>query len=470
MTVRPHILIASTTWWPTAARLAIAFTDAGADVTVVCPKGNAARVLKRLRGTYSYSPLAPRQALVRAILGSRPDIIVPTDDRTVEHLQALHRASSSADPDDVAMRALIVRSLGAPEGYALVGTRHRLLEAVRADGIAVPAGVALSSEADVEAWCNATQAPWVIKAEASWGGSGVVVADTISDAKAAFRQLACPLPARKAFRILLVDRDPFPFRQFLRRERRTITGQSHVTGKQATLMVACWQGRVLGTVGAEVLSTQGATGAATVLRLLENSRLDAVAALVAQRFGLSGFFGLDFIIEQETSIPYLIELNPRATQLGHLGNGRSSLATLLLSALNQDTTNLAAPKQDRVVALFPQALRFVTDGGLWSMADLDAPWSEPALVRELLRQPWTKRSLLARLEARMRNNAAYGTSVDRRMLDQVNAMIGIHARVDDANYAASFMLNGREPDEPNQWQAVSRRTRDLVSEQTPVMD
>lgn len=469
--MRPHILIASTTWWPTAARLALAFGDAGADASVICPKGNPARVLKRLRGTYLYSSIAPRKALIRAILGSKPDIIVPTDDRTVAHLHALYRASSSADPDDVAIRTLIVRSLGTPEEHALLGTRHRFLEAVRADGVAVPGGAALASEADVEAWCNATQAPWVIKAEGSWGGSGVIVAHTLSDAKAAFRQLSCTLPARKAFRILLVDRDPFPFLQFLRRERRGVVGQNYVMGNQATLMVACWQGRVLGTVGAEVLSTQGATGAATVLRLQDNSRLDAVAALVAHRFGMSGFFGLDFIIEEKTSTPFLIELNPRATQLGHLGGKKSSLASLLLSALRQEAPIAMAPRQqDRVVALFPQALRFAANAPNWSMADLDAPWSEPTLVKELLRQPWTKRSLLARLEARLRDNQAYGTTVDRQTLERVHAMIGMHLRVDSTNYLTSDTLDASETDEPGQWTVVKERTRDRVSGLTSVMD
>ena len=87
---------------------------------------------------------------------------------------------------------------------------------------------------------------------------------------------------------------------------------------QANTMFACWGGEVLGIVTVEVLSAQGATGAANVVRLMRNVEIETAAELLAKRFELNGFYGLDFIREEGTGTLYLIELNPRCTQLGHL--------------------------------------------------------------------------------------------------------------------------------------------------------
>ena len=83
-------------------------------------------------------------------------------------------------------------------------------------------------------------------------------------------------------------------------------------------MIACWQGEVLGIVTVEVITSQGATGAATVVRLIRNEELRGQQPLLTRKFGLSGFHGLDFMIDGADQRRYLIELNPRSTQLGHL--------------------------------------------------------------------------------------------------------------------------------------------------------
>jgi hypothetical protein len=57
---------------------------------------------------------------------------------------------------------------------------------------------------------------------------------------------------------------------------------------------------------------------ATIVRRMQNEQMTQAAELIAARLQLSGFYGLDFVIESDTNVPYLIELNPRCTQLGHL--------------------------------------------------------------------------------------------------------------------------------------------------------
>jgi glutathione synthase/RimK-type ligase-like ATP-grasp enzyme len=391
----------------------MAFGAAGADVFALCPVGNPVCALQDVKATYIYSSVAPLRALARAIRLVEPDLIIPTDDRTVVNMHALHATMSTLHPDDSQVRDVIERSLGHPDSFAISRTRHPLLEIMREECVAVPLGAALTSVEDVREWCRTCEGPWVLKAEGSWGGSGVLVVHSVEAAEAAFVDMSRPLAFHKALRIFFVDRDPFPFVQFLRRERRNVMAQAYVSGDQTTIMAACWNGRILGTIGAAVLSSQGRSGAATVLRLIDCPQMKTAAEIVARRLRLSGFFGLDFIIDQSDGRYCLIELNPRATQLGHIRRGGSDLASLLFSKISGELKSSAStPDHSPVVALFPQALRFNSSVTEKYAATLDVPWSEPQLIRELLRLPWTKRSPLARLEALMRRNDAFGAAPD----------------------------------------------------------
>jgi hypothetical protein len=85
-----------------------------------------------------------------------------------------------------------------------------------------------------------------------------------------------------------------------------------------------------------------------------------------------------------------------------------------------------------VVAFFPQALRFLeTDVNLETLP-LDVPWSEPELVAELLRQPWTKRGVLARLEAAFRRNDAFGSAIEPARIAEILAELERRTATDRA--------------------------------------
>ena len=418
------ILVATTTWWPSAARLVVAFRDHGAAVSAICPRGNPLRVVSGVRAIHDYSAMFPLDALRRAIEAERPDIVVPTDDRAVRHLHALHASAAPDDPDGGTVRGLIERSLGAPEGFVLSGTRDHLLQAVQADGARVPPGRSIGSTDDLASWFEAVPGRCVIKSEGSWGGSGVAVVETPEAAEAAFLGMSRPLTFRHALRLLLFDRDPFPFVQFLRRERRRVTVQAFVDGRQANIMAAAWEGRVLGTLSVEVLRAQNGLGAATVIRIIDCPEMEAMAGIVARRTGASGFFGLDFMVDDATGLHYLIEMNPRATQVGHLTWYGGSLVSRLLDAMGHTPRAIPTPfGTDRAIALFPQALWFDADWLQKNPTWIDVPSDEPRLVAELLERPWTKRSLLFRLRDWLRHNQAYGKILSQRRAVRLLASI-----------------------------------------------
>ena len=311
---QPRVLIATTTWWPSAARLAVTFLDHQAIVSAICPRGNALHALAVRLSIQTYSSVFPLSSLIHAITKFKPDIIVPTDDRTVGDLHALHASAAMDDPEGLHIRALIERSLGASDCFGLSGTRDRLLQTVGAAGVRIPFGRQIESLQDLVAWFDASPGRCVLKIEGSWGGSGVVIVDTLEAARTAFLRMSRPLTFRHALRLLFFDRDPFPFMQFLRKERPLISVQEFIDGRQANIMAACWNGKVLDTLGVEVIRAQNGTGAATVVRMQDAPEMENAAAVVAGSLFASGFIGLDFVIQSATQACYLIEVGPNRAQ------------------------------------------------------------------------------------------------------------------------------------------------------------
>jgi hypothetical protein len=318
---QPTVLIGATVWWPLSARLAMALIRHGCRVSAVCPPGHPLRYVSGIDNLYPYKG----QALKKAILASCPDIIVPCDDGVVWHLHSLH----SANPE---LRPLIEHSLGSSAMYPAIRSRAEVLRAAAELGIRTPATDVLISEELAGDWCTKTAG--VLKLDGTWGGTGVEIARSREEGLAAFRRLAKPQRAAIIWKRLLVSRDLSALWPWSSRETQHVTIQQFIPGRPANTMFACWQGEVLSIVTVEVVCAQGATGAATVVRLIQNAEIAEAARLIARRFMLNGFHGLDFVLESGTGAPYLIELNPRCTQLGHLRlPGQGDLAGSLVARL-----------------------------------------------------------------------------------------------------------------------------------------
>ncbi len=422
------ILIATTTWWPSTARLAEAFLRAGSEVAVIAPRGNPAWALGDALELLIYEPFGSLPALERAIERAAPDLIVPTDDRTVRHLQALHAQAVARGKVGQRLCEVIERSLGAPGFYAVSGSRAGLLELLSRDGIRAAETIAVKTPENLRRWQDERGFPFVLKIEGSWGGSGVALVRGPDEAEPVFDRMRRPLSLKRALRLLLVDRDAFPMAQFLSARGSDVVAQTYIEGPQANLMALAWNGKLISCLSVDVVRAQGQTGAAHVVTTRRCGEMEAAARHVAERLGVSGFFGLDFIIEAATNRPVLIEMNPRATQLGHLDLGQGSLADHLLACVaGRPQGDAAAPPGERTIAFFPQALRFEEPGPPIPDAALDIPWSQPELVRELLRRPWTKRSLLSRIETTFSHNPAYGRPIDSNTVNTILERLRQHA-------------------------------------------
>jgi len=398
----PKVLLTNTTWWPCASRIAIALTGAKCSVAAVYPRqGHPLRKTSAVQQRFVYGALDPVSSILKAIDAWKPDIIVPCDDRAVQHLHEIFSSESGT-----AAGKIIERSLGSPASYPVVLNRYALIEIARQEGILVPPTLLINSSGDLKLWGERHPLPWVLKTDGSWGGHGVRIAGAVKEAEGFVAAMNRPLSTARAVKRLLVDRDAFWLRSWWKRSKSGVVAQAYVSGRPANCAVFCWQGKVLAGIAVEVVASQGITGAATVVRVIKSPQMAVAAELLAGRLGLSGFFGLDFVIEEATGAAYLIEMNPRVTPLCHLqlGTGRN-MVHALRAQLTGEPLEEAAPVTGNVqIAYYPQAWHRGCDRELVDSSYNDIPWQDPVLSQELLKLPWPDRGMLARVVNHLRQN------------------------------------------------------------------
>jgi ATP-grasp domain len=398
---QPKILLAASTWWPASARLAMSLALNGCVVSALCPPGHPLRYLGNIKQLYKLRGMRSRASLLAAIRSAKPDFIIPCDDRIVSQLHELYSLHAE-------LRPLIAYSLGDPRGFDIADSRSALLKVAADLDIRVPRGAIVTTEADAKQSFQQFAPVAVMKLDGTHGGEGVRIVRSADEAAAAFRSLRVSTGLLTAAHRLLIHGDQLAPWSWSRRARSELTIQEYIQGTPANNMVACWQGETLAEVGVEAVSCQGPTGSANVVRRVDNPKMTRAAKLIAAHLGASGFFGLDFISDHRTGEPYLIEMNPRCTQLGHLEFAdRAGLARALSERITgQGAPPAQAPIPCDLVAFFPQAWRSSTRGDEWYSSFQDVPWEEQSLVEYLMLEPWPKRRWQVRAYRSLRGRKA----------------------------------------------------------------
>ena len=387
-----NILLTETVRWPNAALLAIGLAKAGQNVSVVCPASHPLRKSRAVRRTFFYSGLRPLASLDAAIKATNPGIIIPCDDRAVQHLHELHAQARRRGAAGNELAALIEKSLGPAKSWPFAFARHDLLRIARAEGLRVPDTGPIQTAGDLKSWSMREAFPWVLKADGTYGGRGVKIAHTLKQAEQFVLELTRYYSAGRAIKRLCVNRDPFWLRPWWNGTSPAISIQAYIKGRPANSAVVCWKGKVLAGIGVEVVSPVGSTGPARVVRVVDNPVMTLSAERIAARLGLSGFFSLDFMIEDGSGLTYLIEMNPRPTRVSclRLGKGRDLIGALCAQLSGQPYRETLPVTQKTVIAYFPDALD--SEDELLESTFQDAPEGEPDLVREFLK-PWPPRGL-----------------------------------------------------------------------------
>jgi hypothetical protein len=385
--MKPTVLVAATSHWFPAARLAMALADAGCTVEGVCPVGHPLRKIRAVARTYRYNGLAPVRSFSAAIRAAKPQLIIPGDDLAAHHLHHLHRRELRRGESGAQVCSLIESSLGSSESFPVVYERATLMALAKEEGVRVPQSRVIASVSQLREWVAKIGFPLVLKADGTSGGDGIRIVQTLAQAEIAYCRLQAPIQFVRAAKRAVVDYDKTLLWPSLLRRRRVVSGQSFVAGREATSTVACWQGVVLASLHFEVINKRHEAGPATVIRLIEHSEMSAAVEKVARRLKLSGVHGFDFMLEGSTEKAYLIELNPRITQVGHLalGPGRD-LPAALVSAMSGCAIQVKPKVTEKdIITLFPQEWMREPCSSYLRSGYHDVPWEEAELLQVCVR-------------------------------------------------------------------------------------
>lgn len=379
------LLVTASRWFPTA-RLGMAMANAGWSVHALCPSGHPLSTTSAAQCIYTFRGLAAVSSVKAAIEKSQPTILIPCDDTAVNHVYKLYRREAQQGGIEGAVCALIERSLGNPAAFPVIESRTAFANLASEEGIRTPDTETLCDVNQLMTWTERVGFPAVIKADGTSGGDGVRVVSNMDEAERAFRKLQAPPLLARALKRAIVDRDTTLVWPSLLRKSFNVSGQSFVRGREATTTLACWKGSVLASLHFEVVSKSNATGPSTVLRLIDNPEMALAAEKIVRRLGLSGLIGFDFMLEDATGNAYLIEINPRSTQVGHLslGPGRNLPVALWRAVTGLPTQDPPAVTEKDTIALFPfEWLKNPKSPFLFSGYH-DVPWDESEFIRACL--------------------------------------------------------------------------------------
>ncbi len=351
---------------------------------MVCPKSHPARKTKAVRRIHVYRGLAPLASFARAIATTQPDFIVSGDDLATQHLHRLYAREKRNGRAESTTCALIERSLGAPESFPVVNARASFMDLAHREGLRVPPTRVIRNVDDLRTWVSRTGLPIVLKADGSSGGDGVRIAHTLVEAERFFKELQAPPLLARAAKRALVDQDKTLVWPSMLRRRPVVNAQAFVAGREATSAVVCWKGAVLASLHFEVVNKASSRGHATVVRSIENAEMSAAAETMARRLNLSGLYGFDFMLEKETGNAYLVEINPRSTQVGHLslGPGRDIPAALYAALSGKAVKATPRITEKDTIAMFPQEWIRDAESPFLRLAYHDIPMEEPELIRD----------------------------------------------------------------------------------------
>jgi glutathione synthase/RimK-type ligase-like ATP-grasp enzyme len=381
------ILVFATENHPSAARISIALACVGFHVAALTRLGHPARQARKIAQHFAYHNRFRSKSIVRAIDRWSPDLVVCTDDLAVRDLQNLHeRAAVSDDKVDRRVSDLIELSLGPPASFLATRNKSSFLALAKLEGLRCPRTNIVPATCTFEPIPAELTYPVVVKADHSDGGRCVRVANSEADLRSAIWELQAPSTwrGRRFFGAVLGSEALSVLKLPL---RRTISLQEYVVGRPGNRAVICWNGEVLAGISVEVVEVTHEHGPASIIRLVDHLEMATVCERMVKRLHLSGFVGFDFIIDPANRA-WLLEMNPRATQISHfsLADGTDLVGALYTQMKGESPRPRPASINRDLIALFPNEIIRSPSSGYFLSCQHDVPWQEPDLVRGVLNQ------------------------------------------------------------------------------------
>ncbi len=371
------LLVATATRWYGTARMPRALNRAGFDVALLTPRNSLAEHSRFVAKIGFLEDGAGPQhwlnAFAAMVKATAPALVMPCDDMSFRLLQALALWPPEQLKAALALQlgALIRHSLGDPAWYRTSVDKTLLPAAAAALDVRVPPGEVVGGLAEAEAFAAAHGYPVVVKRSLSSAGDGVAICANRGELASAIPQLL------RANGIAL---EPGPERLLV---------QAYIRGRIKYYPSMAWQGTVLtGYAGEKLVADPEPKGPATVNRYHRSPELREMSVKLARGFGITGFFSPEFVEDESTGVPYLMEINRRLVGGAHRG---SAIGVDHCAALHAAANGLPSPTradlddgEQHLTVHFPQ--EWLRDASSHWLRDypVDVPWDEPELIDAML--------------------------------------------------------------------------------------
>lgn len=371
------LLVATATKWLAAAQMPGALNRAGFEVALLAPRGSLAEKSRYLAKVghlaANATPFDWVFAFAAMVKATSPRLVVPCDDTAVRLLQMLALSPPPGIKPGIhgELRALVRESLGNPEHFRTSVDKARLPAAAEALGVRVPPYAIAAGVDAAQAFAAKRGYPVVLKRSHGAAGEWVAIVSDPGELARTYARFA----AAKT-----IDLDG--------RGDGSILVQAHVAGKVFSQAMAAWQGTVLAGFVREKLVTHPPLGPATVVRCARMPEIRRFSDQLAIGLGMSGFFGLEYIVDAGTGEAYLLEINRRATPATPLG---SMIGVDLCAALHAAVNGQPPPGrgdldpgEEHWITHFPQ--EWLRDPQSRYLRDfrVDAPWDDPEVMEAML--------------------------------------------------------------------------------------
>jgi hypothetical protein len=390
--------------WVVTSRLALAARNAGFSVYLLAPKGHPLEALPWVHPFARFSTVRPGRCVARAMKRMAFDLVVAADDVAAAAVFDAYLSGRLDQDSGLTIR----RSFGEPGTFAIRHSRAGIGEIVVRAGIPAPRTWLVPDEESLVPVLRLAGFPAVLKSDGTFGGRGVTVVRDAGEARDAYRRLASPPRLMRGLIDLLRESDTYNLNRSLLRKRRLVSIQEFVDGEPATVSAVAWEGTVLGQVGFRVIRTRTPNGPSSVIEPMQHGDMARAATAVASELGLSGPFGLDFIVSRDGSTASLLELNPRATSTTHLQvpwQGRP-LFHLLADQVGLHAPDHSSPLSAGLIALFPPDTGSDDDDANPLDVHVDVPDDQGVLDGYL----WTSETPIVRGIRRLRSLSTIGRS------------------------------------------------------------
>lgn len=383
--VKKILIIALNEKWVGISRLPSGLDRAGFSVYALCPQKSYLAKTRFLKKSIFYPTFTYSRSkiiylwIIFAFVFLNPDFVIPGDEDAILALQRLSNGLA-AIPFLKKISGIIRLSLPSKDYDELMLSKSNFQKKCVEWGIRTPENIVIENIQSALLASYLLSYPVVLKYDMGYGSSGVHICQSEFELIEKMRYFKMTSLSKKIKNFLkeLLFVSIFS-------GKNIISLQQYIQGVHGQVPFCSNKGKVFAhNIMSSLKIHPTETGATTVSRGIENQELDCYLTSFVKKTNYTGFGSLEFIMEEKTGLPYVIELNPRPTPTCHISNQiiTNDLCEYLFKGLNFIKSETAIFK-DYTLAMFPGEQKRDPHSTFLTNAYHDIPNNDLALLQML---------------------------------------------------------------------------------------